>query len=255
MLSSHLVADLERVCDYLVVLVDSRVRVAGDVDELLATPPPAHRPAPRPGHAPGRPAGHLGQPHRPADHAARAHRRPDPRPGLDGRRAQPGGPGAGLHEPGRGRRRPDGWRCRDDLADLAAVPHPGRRGRGRRRSRSRSCSRSPGRGWPTCTGRRLRPADPGRPLALPAGIVVLAVARRSRRVLGRAAGRPRAGGRHPPAGVDPERDPRPVAGDQARARPARGRGRHGRAQRSRSPGGRHPLDGLRSETRGSLPPG
>jgi ABC-2 type transport system ATP-binding protein len=35
-LSSHLVADLERVCDYLVVLVDSRVRIAGDVDELLA---------------------------------------------------------------------------------------------------------------------------------------------------------------------------------------------------------------------------
>ena len=36
-LSSHLVADLERVCDYLVVLVASRVQVAGDVDELLAT--------------------------------------------------------------------------------------------------------------------------------------------------------------------------------------------------------------------------
>jgi ABC-2 type transport system ATP-binding protein len=36
-LSSHLVADLERVCDYLIVLLDSRVRVAGTVDELLAT--------------------------------------------------------------------------------------------------------------------------------------------------------------------------------------------------------------------------
>ncbi|MEV5893683.1 ABC transporter ATP-binding protein [Nonomuraea fuscirosea] len=36
-LSSHLVSDLERVCDFLVVLVDSRVRVAGEVDELLAT--------------------------------------------------------------------------------------------------------------------------------------------------------------------------------------------------------------------------
>ena len=36
-LSSHLVADLERVCDYLIVLVGSRVRVAGPVDELLAT--------------------------------------------------------------------------------------------------------------------------------------------------------------------------------------------------------------------------
>jgi ABC-2 type transport system ATP-binding protein len=36
-LSSHLVADLERVCDYLVVLVDSRVQVAGSIEELLAT--------------------------------------------------------------------------------------------------------------------------------------------------------------------------------------------------------------------------
>ncbi len=36
-LSSHLVADLERVCDYLIVLVASRVRVAGLVEELLAT--------------------------------------------------------------------------------------------------------------------------------------------------------------------------------------------------------------------------
>jgi ABC-2 type transport system ATP-binding protein len=34
-LSSHLVSDLERVCDYLIVLVASRVRVAGDVDDLL----------------------------------------------------------------------------------------------------------------------------------------------------------------------------------------------------------------------------
>ena len=36
-LSSHLVADLERVCDYLVVLSDSRVQIAGDIEELLAT--------------------------------------------------------------------------------------------------------------------------------------------------------------------------------------------------------------------------
>jgi ABC-2 type transport system ATP-binding protein len=36
-LSSHLVADLERVCDYLIVLVGSRVRVAGPVEELLAS--------------------------------------------------------------------------------------------------------------------------------------------------------------------------------------------------------------------------
>jgi ABC-2 type transport system ATP-binding protein len=36
-LSSHLVSDLERVCDYLIVLVASRVRVAGEVEELLAS--------------------------------------------------------------------------------------------------------------------------------------------------------------------------------------------------------------------------
>ena len=30
-LSSHLLSDLERVCDYLIVLVASRVRLAGDV--------------------------------------------------------------------------------------------------------------------------------------------------------------------------------------------------------------------------------
>ena len=36
-LSSHLVADLERVCDYLVVLAASRVQLAGEVDELLAS--------------------------------------------------------------------------------------------------------------------------------------------------------------------------------------------------------------------------
>jgi ABC-2 type transport system ATP-binding protein len=36
-LSSHLVADLERVCDYLVVLVASKVQVAGEVSELLSS--------------------------------------------------------------------------------------------------------------------------------------------------------------------------------------------------------------------------
>src|SRR5271170_6607940 len=36
-LSSHLVADLERVCDYLVVLVSSQVQLAGEVSDLLAS--------------------------------------------------------------------------------------------------------------------------------------------------------------------------------------------------------------------------
>lgn len=33
-LSSHLVSDLERVCDFMIVLVGSRVRLAGDVEDL-----------------------------------------------------------------------------------------------------------------------------------------------------------------------------------------------------------------------------
>jgi ABC-2 type transport system ATP-binding protein len=36
-LSSHVVSDLERVCDHVVVLVDSEVRLAGDVETLLDT--------------------------------------------------------------------------------------------------------------------------------------------------------------------------------------------------------------------------
>ena len=36
-LSSHLVSDVERTCDYLIVLVGSRVQLAGDIEELLAT--------------------------------------------------------------------------------------------------------------------------------------------------------------------------------------------------------------------------
>ncbi|WP_034089075.1 ABC transporter ATP-binding protein [Streptacidiphilus albus] len=36
-LSSHLLADVERVCDYLIVLADARVQVAGTVQDLLAS--------------------------------------------------------------------------------------------------------------------------------------------------------------------------------------------------------------------------
>jgi ABC-2 type transport system ATP-binding protein len=36
-LSSHLIADLERVCDYLIVLAGSRVQVAGPINGLLAS--------------------------------------------------------------------------------------------------------------------------------------------------------------------------------------------------------------------------
>jgi ABC-2 type transport system ATP-binding protein len=36
-LSSHVIAELERVCDYLVILANGRVQVMGDIDELLGS--------------------------------------------------------------------------------------------------------------------------------------------------------------------------------------------------------------------------
>jgi ABC-2 type transport system ATP-binding protein len=36
LLSSHLIADLERVCDHLIMLASSRVQLCGDIEELLA---------------------------------------------------------------------------------------------------------------------------------------------------------------------------------------------------------------------------
>ncbi|HTU84750.1 MAG TPA: ABC transporter ATP-binding protein [Solirubrobacteraceae bacterium] len=36
-LSSHLVADLERVCDYLILVAEGHVLLSGEIDELLAT--------------------------------------------------------------------------------------------------------------------------------------------------------------------------------------------------------------------------
>ncbi len=52
-LSSHLVGDLERVCDYLIVLVGSRVRVAGPMEDLLATHHLLSGPRRDPGSLPG----------------------------------------------------------------------------------------------------------------------------------------------------------------------------------------------------------
>ena len=105
MLSSHLVADLERVCDHLIVLVDSRVQIAGDVDDLLAT---HHRLT-----GPRRDVASL-----PADQQVIAASHTDRQTTLlvrtDGpildpawtvEPARPGRPGPGLHGPAR-RRRP-----------------------------------------------------------------------------------------------------------------------------------------------------
>ena len=101
-LSSHLVADLERVCDYLIVLAGSSVLVAGEVDDLLAAhyrltgPTGRRRPASR--HRPC----HPGEPHRPAEHRDRAQSRGHRGIGLVGGASRPRGRGAGLHG---GRRR------------------------------------------------------------------------------------------------------------------------------------------------------
>jgi ABC-2 type transport system ATP-binding protein len=35
-LSSHLVADIERVCDHLILLASARVQLCGDIEDLLA---------------------------------------------------------------------------------------------------------------------------------------------------------------------------------------------------------------------------
>jgi ABC-2 type transport system ATP-binding protein len=35
-LSSHLIGDLERICDHLLLLAASRVQLCGDIDDLLA---------------------------------------------------------------------------------------------------------------------------------------------------------------------------------------------------------------------------
>ena len=85
LLSSHLLADLERVCDYLIVLHAAQVQLVGAVDDLVAE----HRQLVGPRHdggpIGGRRRGGPGQPHRPAVHAAGPHRRTGHRSGLDGR--------------------------------------------------------------------------------------------------------------------------------------------------------------------------
>ncbi len=84
-LSSHLVSDLERVCDHLIVLVGSRVQLAGDLDVLTAT---HHRlTGAAAGHAAGRARGHRRDPHGASVDVPGPHRLADLRPALDGHRS------------------------------------------------------------------------------------------------------------------------------------------------------------------------
>lgn len=97
-LSSHLVADLERVCDYLILLAAARVQLAGGVDDLLAS----HRRLTGPRRDPRQSTDHRGEPHRSPKHVARAHRSAGLCPRVDrgggGRRR---GSGARIHGSGR----------------------------------------------------------------------------------------------------------------------------------------------------------
>jgi ABC-2 type transport system ATP-binding protein len=54
-LSSHLISDLERVCDHLVVLAHGHAQLAGDVDDILDE----HRLITAPRLPPGQPVGHV----------------------------------------------------------------------------------------------------------------------------------------------------------------------------------------------------
>ena len=104
-LSSHLIADIERVCDHLILLAASRVQLCGDIDTLLAehqvlVGPRKDTTAIERDHT-------LVQ----ATHTARQstllirRRRPGHRPRLRGRRRRPGRTGARLHGPVRRRQR------------------------------------------------------------------------------------------------------------------------------------------------------
>ena len=115
-LSSHLIADIERVCDHLILLAESRVQLCGDTETPARAAPDPDRPAQ--GHDGDRAdARHrAGRHHRAADHAAGQAERPGDRSRLGRRGTEPGGDSARLHEPGR--RRP---RRRSRGARLSAI--------------------------------------------------------------------------------------------------------------------------------------
>ena len=149
-LSSHLVADLERACDYPVVLTAARVQLAGEVDELLAT---HHRlsgarrdPATLPAGLEVIQASHTDRQSTMLVRSDGPIRDPAwtvSQVGLEdlvlAYMGQAPGAGPQPHVPS--------WRCSDDLADLAPVPHPGLGGlrrAGRARDRARGHRPAPG---------------------------------------------------------------------------------------------------------------
>ena len=162
-MSSHSLADVERVCDHLVVLAGGRVRVDGPVDELLAT----HKVLT--GHGTcacalpaGRPGADRGAPHRPADDGDGAHARSRARPALGRVRRRPRGARARVHVDARRPRprRPGSWRWARDLARVASVPCERRRRGIADRRRRRRAGPDARRRRPRCEHRCVLP--PGR---------------------------------------------------------------------------------------------
>src|SRR5262249_15303827 len=93
-LSSHVLADLERVADYLILLSAGQVQVAGEVDDLLA----GHRMLAGPAEAAGDVAARVGVvrvPRAGPRPRLRVGSRGAPEPALSGGEASPGG-GGGL---------------------------------------------------------------------------------------------------------------------------------------------------------------
>ena len=73
-LSSHQISDVERVCDYLVILVASHVRLSGEVSELLASHWRLSGPRRDADTLAFRPGSHRREPHRKTEHISRANR-------------------------------------------------------------------------------------------------------------------------------------------------------------------------------------
>ena len=264
-LSSHLVADLERVCDYLVVLASSRVQVAGEVDELLAT----HRRLIGPRRDPKALA---------ADLQVIEESHTDVQSTLVVRCDGP------VHDPawtveelsledlvlaymgrarqqGRAARR--GWGCCDDPADLAPVPAQATVASGAlaviavvlaitgpQLVHLYHTSIVPCQAQGDCSV--AISAFVSRDGLLQGLGLVLVVVPGSSGCSGGAAAGPRTGDRHLPAGLDPERPPQALAGGQARP------GRPGERRRRRAaqphgdlvvepdrPGERGPVHGVR----------
>ena len=72
LLSSHIIGDLERVCDYLVILSASRVQLTGDIQEMNGNTQAAGWTAPRYRGGCWRAYDHRGQPHRASDNTLSA---------------------------------------------------------------------------------------------------------------------------------------------------------------------------------------